>query len=250
MFLPRLAALQSAAASAALDCATFDDTPRDCLQEIIYCSMSSDRTWSSLLAMSKVNKELRHEVATVLMRERWNDIVQERGKVRLDRLAVMCSYPELRERAIRFMEGKSKFVYHDILYQLNHPKDIHSLTIYLDRGTCTLRWTSDSNSNRGTDWRYDEAYGSSVQSVYSTKVWKDGFLQTDIEKVREGFWMICNLKKSVVPQKMKEEVNALLDDLSKMHMNVRFTSDTLWSRKNKKYNSMIDESTLLKTYMH
>lgn len=251
MILTRLYALQSTeAAEAAKYDATFDDVPHDCFHEIIEDLMKQEKTWCSLNAISQVNKELRQILRMTLMfLPKWNNLLQEKGKVRLDRLAVICSFPELREKATRFMTGKTKFVFHDILYQLNHPKDIHSLLVHMDHGTCTLRWTDEENARRGPahGWRYDEAYGSSIR-FKSNRRWNHGFINTDIDIVQAGFNMICKLKQDVVPSAMKKEMKTLFEDIRTLHSHIEVKDNTLWSEKHKRNWYRIDETTLLDYY--
>lgn len=106
----------------------FDEIPKDLIEDIFLRLIKNSKN-NDLDTLLLLNKEYYKLSLDILKRIKWDSILLEKGKVCLERLISICSYPELREKSSRYLQGKSKFIYKNIILQLNHPKYITCLDI-------------------------------------------------------------------------------------------------------------------------
>lgn len=101
-----------------------------------------------------------------MTRARWDALLLDKGKVLLDRLAVICGCPRLRAKALRYVTGKSKFAYKGIVYHLNahRPEKITAITIYVNP-RMEIRW-SDKDAPRGYE---THCWGCSMKARSGTR---------------------------------------------------------------------------------
>ena len=121
---------------------SFTDIPRDSLSEIFTKYMKVSRNLDGFLLLEKECRSIGFDMLKYI---KWDPVLLENGKVKLDTLISICSYPELRTKAIRYVEGKSVFIYKNILLQVNHPKNITTLDIFCNK--VHIKCTSDKYRN-------------------------------------------------------------------------------------------------------
>lgn len=235
----------------------FYDLPNDCIEQIVLSIIKKDISWKSLFCSLQVNKDIRAVTLSILHSPycKWNDIMIDNGKVSLDRLRVTSIFSSLRDRLFRFVEGKSKFIYKNIIYQLNHHTNVHSLLILFDNNNCTIRWTSCQSAMRNsrTQTRYLEAYGASIchnRPHKHPRDWYHSFIKTSVDDIRNGLKLLCKLKARVIPAEMVTEVHDLLHTLQQLHTSIPRNNIAYWAAKHKRWNAEVDNSTLLESLVN
>jgi len=94
---------------------TIEEVPDDCIHDICLHMMVASKDWKGISAIILVRKDWRNVVLEILKTVKWDHYMLDNGKVRMERIAVACAFPDLRERAIRYVLGKTKFLYNGII---------------------------------------------------------------------------------------------------------------------------------------
>jgi hypothetical protein len=126
-----------------------------------------NRKWEGVNNYISSSKDLRLFMEHYLRSNKWNDVFMDRGKVQLERLAIACGFPNLRDKAKNFVQGKSKFIFRNVIFQLNHPRQITSFTILAEHGTLSIMWTSAEHglNKYGCSVRYRTCYDKTIVNL-------------------------------------------------------------------------------------
>lgn len=188
------------------ECEVLVSMPNDCMYEVCLNIMRTSRDWKGLLAIMVTRKEWRMVVLDILRTCKWDTLMLDRGKVQLERLAIACSFPEVRERAMRYVQGKTKFLYKGIVLQLNRAQAVSSLHITCANSNAQLRFTTvDDSAAKGRP-----VYGGSV--MHGFKKFDKWFSVTyDIpwDNLRKALNFLNKLKP--LPPQMLEQACKLRD---------------------------------------
>lgn len=166
-----------------------EDVCTDNLEDVLQCLMDR-KDWDAIYSFMRIDKECRDIVRQKLQRtSKWDPHLLDQGKVSLDRMAVICALPELRERAVRYVQGKSKFAYKTVVLQVNHPRDIGSLYITCNSGKMHLRTTTEEYHERCEKGR----------PKVSLRRKRDGRWGADIpwQDVRDALMFVSKLKQNI-----------------------------------------------------
>lgn len=191
---------------------------QDIYETILRHAIRRDHDWQTIAAMIQTSREFRQLFLSLLQRTpSWDTLFIQRGKVNLDRLAVACTFPELRPKAIRYVTGKSKFIYQHTIYQLNHanPARINALDITSNHGHFHNRWTS-------IDHVTSRVWGCTL------KHFPGDLIPPDIPTLTKGFHFLAKLKP--LPPTLLQELNHHFKAME-VYQHSADTNQFMWSTK-------------------
>lgn len=190
---------------------------------VLQKSMATCPSWQDVQALLLSHPQFGDIFHQEMSRTRWDALLLDKGKVILDRLAVICGWPRLRAKALRYVTGKSKFSYKGIVYHLNthRPEKITSMTIYVNP-LLEIRWSS----KHAPQGYATNCWGCSMKRRTGTANSKPTSLS--ITNLERGLWFLGKLK--LLPAALLEECQHHFTLMRSMNVSAR-PDDYVWSTK-------------------
>jgi hypothetical protein len=202
-------------------------------------------------AVGMVCKDWRKIQLEAWKRAKWDNIMTCGDKVLLERLVVAVGYPELREKAQRYVLGKTKFAYKNVTIALNRAKDPDNIYIVTDHGKLEIRWTEKSKH----DDNFDILWGCSVRCRRAS-----GQSFASLDDIWNAFHFLFKLCAASKPirQDAMECIKKLLEYLhelrGKQSMDLCMNNlgddqhdpyQWFWAKKEKSHGWRVDKRTML-----
>ena len=200
----------------------FSDLPNDCLWLILEKLMRTSGETCLMLAVNfKFSREMIREI--LVKTKKWDDIMVRKGKVMLDLIEVAWTYPELKQRVMNYVKGKTKFIYKTTFFQFDKPKQIEFLHIKTAKNQFEIKWSGDgykkNDMSCGCSVKISKGDNTIPIKTFEYHPWtaerlpyrKNLLLKED--EIIQGMRMLNVLKSEYSNRRMYDEVMETLDIL-------------------------------------